>query len=167
MTRLTLSGVLDVYLSWKGRIGRAEFWAFGVALNMIWFFGTLGFAWTPMPIRMGLILIWYGLFLFGSAGLLVKRGHDRGRPAAFSLAILIVRSCAWFFAIDPNGPRWPSLIVVALILYVLVDYAILPGQKRENRYGPSPSGYGAHKNPLVLGAEGSSEPALPSEPPKA
>jgi len=116
---------------------------------------------------MGLILIWYALFLFGSAGLLVKRGHDRGRPAAFSLAILIVRSVTWFLAIQPAEPSWLWLIVAALLLYVLVDYAILPGQKRENRYGPSPSGYGAHKNPLVLGAESQPEPTLPSEPPKA
>lgn len=164
MTRLTLSGVLDVYFSWKGRIGRAEFWAFGVALNMIWFIGTIGLAGTPGPVGMVLVLAWYALFLFGSAGLMVKRGHDRGRPAAFLLAILGLRSVAWFFAIDPDGPRWPSVIVVALLLYVLVDYAILPGQKRENRYGPSPSGYGAHKNPLVLGGE---EAALPTEPPKA
>lgn len=167
MNRLTLNGVLDVYFSWKGRIGRAEFWAFGVALNMIWFFGTLGLAWAPNPIRMILILVWYALFLFGSAGLLVKRGHDRGRPAAFSLAILVVRSIMWFLAIQPREPSWLWLIVAALLLYVLIDYAILPGQKRENRYGPSPSGYGAHKNPLVLGAESPTEPALSTEPPKA
>ena len=166
MAKFSPKYALEVYLSWKGRIGRAEFWAYGVALNIVWFLVAMVLSLQPSPIAEFASLAWYLVLIALYAGLMVKRGHDRGRPAIFSVAVLAVRVCLSVAAMMTANSVF-SLIGLGLILYVLVDYAFLPGEKRENRYGPVPDGAGVNKNPLVLGAETPVEPALPSEPPKA
>lgn len=166
MAKLSPKHVLEVYVSWKGRIGRGEFWAYGVALNIIWFLVAMLLSILPSPVAEFGSLAWYLALIALYAGLMVKRGHDRGRPAIFSVAVLAVRVGLSIAALATGNSVF-SLIGLGLILYVLVDYAILPGEKRENRYGPVPDGAGVNKNPLVLGAEPPAEPTLSSEPPKA
>lgn len=166
MAKLSPKHALEVYLSWQGRIGRGEFWAYGVTLNIIWLVVAGLLTLPPSPVAEYASLCWYAILIVMYAGLLVKRGHDRGRPAIFSLAVVAAR-VGLFFAAALTANTILSLIGLALIIYVLVDYAALPGQKGTNRYGSPPSGGGANKNPLVLGGEAASEPALSSEAPKA
>lgn len=166
MAKVSPKYVLEAYLSWKGRIGRGEFWAYGVALNIVWMLVA-----TMLALQASLIgelasLVWYFVLLAFYSGLLVKRGHDRGRPAAFSFGLLVARMTLFLIGGVTGNPAF-SLIGAAIVLYVVVDYAFMPGQKHENRYGPAPDGQGLTKNPLVLGAEPPAGPTLSSEPPKA
>jgi uncharacterized membrane protein YhaH (DUF805 family) len=166
MANLAGKQVLDTYLSWKGRIGRGEFWAFGVALMIAWWvvillgglFGEIGGA-----------IVWLVAWLamtVGYAGLMVKRGHDRGRPAVWSVIVHAVRAVLQLVGLATNNDGGVLMLQGLVILYVLVDYAILPGQPKANRYGLAP-GTGSTKPQLNLGAEPPAEPTLPSEPPKA
>lgn len=167
MARLTPKHVLEVYLSWKGRIGRGEFWAYGVALNIVWMLVAALLTMAPSPGAEFASLAWYVVLLVFYSGLMVKRGHDRGRPALFSVAVIAIRACIFFAVGMGGGSAWLSVVGVALILYVLVDYAIMPGQKSTNRYGPPAYSGALNRNPLVLGAEPEGGPALSSETPKA
>lgn len=166
MAKLSHKFVLETYLSWKGRIGRGEFWAFGVALSIAWFIVIVVGGLIPQPIIGGVVVLaGSALMLVGYAGLMVKRGHDRGRPAAFSIIILTLRVLLQFVSMATDKDPGVLALQAVLVIYVLVDYAFWPGQKKANRYGPPPGGVSAQ--PLVLGAEAPAEPALPSETPKA
>lgn len=166
MSNLAGKQILETYLSWKGRIGRGEFWAFGVALNITWFAVSL-LARLFGEIAGGLIVVAaFAIMIVGTAGLMVKRGHDRGRPAAFSIVVLAIRVVLQIAAMLSNNDSGVLLLQVLVIGYVIVDYGVLPGQPKANRYGLVP-GTGSARPQLNLGAEEPVEPALPSEPPKA
>src|SRR5210317_22398 len=96
MARLTPKHVLEVYLSWKGRIGRGEFWAYGVALNIVWMLVAALLTMAPSPAAEFASLAWYVVLLVFYSGLMVKRGHDRGRPALLSVAVIAIRACIFF-----------------------------------------------------------------------
>lgn len=164
MAKLSSKYVARIYLSWKGRIGRGEFWGYGVALNVVWLIGLLLLGAIPSLVGALTILVWtLGLFA-GYSGLLVQRGHDRGRPAIFSLALLGVRLVTWVASLVLPDALWAKVAWGLVVLYILVDYSILPGQPGENRYGPAPGGAnGVNRNPLVLGGGADGEPA-PSSP---
>ena len=89
---------------------------------------------------------------------------QKGMPVYLVIPLGIVLGYAVGMGV---GSAWLSVVGVALILYVLVDYAIMPGQKSTNRYGPRASSGALNRNPLVLGAEPEGGPALSSETPKA
>ena len=161
MTKLTSRVFLDVYFDLNGRIGRGDFWAYGVALNITLFAATLGLAMIPSPWAVILTLLVSLVAIWGYTGLMLKRGHDRGRPALLSIGLVAARVVV-FLMTSVQGYT-PALIVVqgALIIYVLIDYALLPGMKGDNRYGPSPGGANFNKTPLNLDAgPGPDEPAL-------
>jgi uncharacterized membrane protein YhaH (DUF805 family) len=167
MAKFKISDVIDVYFNLKGRIGRGEFWAYGVPLSLGLYVGMALLALAPSPWGELVSLVVYAVFLWAYMGLLVKRGHDRNRPAALSILVLAARVVLAF-----TGGFLGSTPVIlglqgALIIYVLVDYAILPGKPGANRYGPSPSGLG-NKTPLVLGGDRPGDsPVLPASSPEA
>lgn len=166
MVKLAQKEILDAYLSWKGRIGRGEFWAFGVALSIAWWVVTLlGGLFGEIGGGIVALAAWLAMTV-GYAGLMVKRGHDRGRPAAWSVIVHAIRSLLLLVSVATNNDGGVVMLQGLLILYVLVDYAILPGQPKANRYGMAP-GSGSSKPQLNLGAEEPAEPTLSSEPPKA
>ena len=161
MTKLTHRVFLDVYFDLNGRIGRGDFFAYGAALNITLFAAILGLAMIPSPWAVILTLLVSLVAFWGYTGLMVKRGHDRGRPAVLSIGLVAVRLVV--FVMTSVQGYTPTLVVVqaGLIIYVLIDYVLLPGMKGANRYGPSPGGANFNKTPLNLGAEpGSGEAAL-------
>lgn len=154
-------------LSFAGRAGRAEFWTTNVAVNIASL--VLSYAITFAQARgvlpgvaaeLASLLLAIGVLWFGLS-VLVRRGHDRGRPAIFSV-VLFVGITAGFvmMSLQKTNPITTSGISLLLLLIFLVmlgwqviDYAFWPGQPRTNRYG-SPGRYnpGDKTPPLVLGA---------------
>lgn len=167
MAKFKISDVVDVYFNLKGRIGRGDFWAYGVPLTLFLYLAMAVLGRAPSPWGELASLAVYAVFLWAYMGLMVKRGHDRNRPAVFSILVLAVR-VALALAVGLLGPA-PLIVglLVVVILYVLIDYALLPGQHGANRYGPSPSGLGG-TTPLVLGGDDAADgSALPASSPKA
>lgn len=165
MAKLSPKHVLEIYLSGKGRMGRGEFWAYGVALTVALALVIVASHFAPSPIGEILTLVVVLAMLWGYGVLLIKRGHDRGRPAWFSILVLLARVIVEFVGGALDNPPALLLAQVALAIYVFIDYAVMPGKGGANRYGP-PIG-GVNKNPLVLGGNAPTEPALSSEAPKA
>jgi uncharacterized membrane protein YhaH (DUF805 family) len=122
MTPLT-----DLFLTSSGRSGRAAFVLEGGVLLALWAtFDVLA------PLRARDLVGWIvaAALLYSSACILSQRLHDRGRSGWWSGLILLAFAMAWP---RPQAPLdW--LAAVALIL-VVVDLALLPGQKAFNRYG--------------------------------
>jgi uncharacterized membrane protein YhaH (DUF805 family) len=167
MAKFKISDVVDVYFNLKGRIGRGEFWAYGVPLSLVFYLAVAVSTLAPSPWGELACLVVYAVFLWAYMGLLVKRGHDRDRPAVLSILVLAARVVLALTGAFVGGSPLIIGLQAALILYVLVDYALLPGKLGPNRYGPSPSGLG-NKTPLVLGGDEASDgAALPASSPKA
>jgi uncharacterized membrane protein YhaH (DUF805 family) len=96
-----------------------------------------------LPVRLGIDL----LFLWPSAAIVVKRGHDRNRSTAYSgvvLAVLYGLSTAYSILVTRGRMTEAmlcSLVVLVGAIYMLIDYGIIDGTKGPNRYGPSPKGH--------------------------
>jgi uncharacterized membrane protein YhaH (DUF805 family) len=167
MAKFRLKSALSPYFSAKGRIGRGEFWGYSLLLGFV--STTVAFLLSLLPFPVGELLalgVW-GLALVAHGSLLVSRGHDRGRPAVFSILVLVLRIAASIAAeIWGEAPLFLAVQVI-LIVYVFIDYGCMPGRPGPNRYGPSPSGLGVTP-PLVLGEDPAPEAsALPASPPNA
>lgn len=165
MVTLNSRHVIEIYLSGKGRIGRGEFWAYGVALTVVLALVLVGGHFAPSPFSEILALAVVVATVWGYGALLIKRGHDRGRPGWFSILVFLAR-----LAIEVAGglieASTPLMLVqVAVAFYIFVDYALMPGVSGTNRYGPP--AIGLNKNPLVLGGEPTLDAALPGGTPKA
>lgn len=120
----------DLFLTSSGRIGRIAFLIGAGVLLAIWAaFDLL----APLKARdlMGWLVA--AALLYSAACLLSQRLHDRGRSGWWSGPILLAFAMAWP---RPQAPfDW---IALALLVLVVVDLALLPGQKTFNRYGASP-----------------------------
>lgn len=133
---------------------RSEYWITSIGLAIIRMVATfagaavLGVNWVQagnaLPLRIGLDL----LFLWPYAAVAIKRGHDRNRPAAYTGALLAAMyGLSWISAAILASGLFAvvgviSLGVLALALYMLVDYGFIDGTQGPNRYGPSPKGIG-------------------------
>ena len=167
MAKFKIRDVVDVYFKLKGRIGRGDFWAYGVPLTLFLYAATAVSGLAPSPWGMLASLAVYAVVVWAYMGLMVKRGHDRNRPAVFSILVLGARvALALTIAFLGNIPLVMGLLA-AVVIYVLIDYALLPGQPGANRYGPSPSGLGGTTPPVLGGDEAADSSALPASAPKA
>lgn len=135
-----MTALSDLYLHSSGRIGRAAFVGGVLPLIAVWAAFDL--------LAPGFVQRWIGwlvgaaLFYLGAC-VLSQRLHDRGRSGWWSGLILIAFAICW-----PQGSSWPEApldwLWAALLLAVVVDLAILPGQTTFNRYGaPQKSERGA------------------------
>lgn len=143
-------GLARALLSLDGRLTRRGFWMTFLALATL--FLTVEFVGIAMlsaarpfgsatqgrslvaPLETGLqiLMIWPAL------ATVVRRGHDRGRPAAASLALLAALALPGVFAaVLPAGPR--LVFQLAVLGWIWVDYGLLRGETVANRYGPPPA----------------------------
>jgi uncharacterized membrane protein YhaH (DUF805 family) len=140
-------------LSFKGRLRRSHYWVTSFALGIVKAVLTVILAAVSGQIETkdggfasGVVEL---LFLWPTLALLVKRGHDRNRPARFSLGVLAVAIAVILggAALTVSGHR--ALMVACIVIgvggcgYLLVDYGFIDGTQGPNRYGPSPKGIGA------------------------
>jgi uncharacterized membrane protein YhaH (DUF805 family) len=117
MTQQSQHNWAGFLFSFKGRIGRKPFWIF----NLIVFMGAilLGFFTEPAQDLSNEQLAFMLWVLWPSLAVQAKRWHDIDRPA-------------WWILIN--------LIPIAGPLWALFENGFVPGTRRENRYGPDPSG---------------------------
>ncbi len=136
-------------LRFDGRLTRRGFWMTFLALATV--FLTVEFVALAMlsaarpfasatqglallrPLEAGLQL----LAVWPALATLVRRGHDRGRPAVASLLLCAALVAPGLLAaVLPTGPRLLAQVVV--LGWILGDYGLLPGEVGTNRYGPDP-----------------------------
>lgn len=137
----------------RGRALRLEWWltSLGIGVGRIVAL-IVGMAVTGLrmdepraiPLRLAVDLA----FLWPSAAIVIRRGHDRNRPAVYSgvvLGAVYAPGMAFGLLIDAgynNTGVICGLTVVVGWVYMLVDYGLLKGSDGPNRYGPSPKGRG-------------------------
>ncbi len=154
--------IVQKLFSFQGRLSRLDWWAYGVALNIVGaaltgLFSALfikpeatlwGSATAPaqmVGLAVSAVLVWPSL------ALTVKRRHDRDRPGWMMGLLFIVmvtlNSFPILYVILPlavweHWGWWPTVafcfFMLALWIAILVLLGIRPGTPGPNRYGPSP-----------------------------
>jgi uncharacterized membrane protein YhaH (DUF805 family) len=140
-------------LSYRGRSGRGTYWTTNILLNLVAIALTLASRLAP---EVGVVqacillatILWYIVVIWIGTAVMVRRGHDRGRPALWSLLVFATAS-AGFIALGIFPNPIVVLILAVTVLYQIIDYAFSPGDPKVNRYGSSHSG-SVTKEPLVL-----------------
>ena len=120
----------DLFLTSSGRIGRVAFVVGAVGVLALWAaFDLLA------PLKAHDLVGWLvaAALLYSGACLLSQRLHDRGRSGWWSGLILLAFAMAWP---RPQAPL--DWVAAAVMILVVVDLALLPGQKAFNRYGAPP-----------------------------
>jgi uncharacterized membrane protein YhaH (DUF805 family) len=140
-------GGLKKYFTLKDRLSVLEYWRFQVRLGLA---AAVVISATAVATSAG---GWLGAFPFAfifpllAAGIsvVVRRLHDRGKSAWWLLLFLVAPGALAGFAEPLAGSNRTAavaglLMLPALILWMWfwIEIAIIPGQKRANRYGPDP-----------------------------
>ncbi|MCC8365041.1 MULTISPECIES: DUF805 domain-containing protein [Xenorhabdus] len=124
--------------SFKGRIGRREFWiGIGICFALIFILLTLH-GMNVLPMNFAAVCT--ALILYPTAAIFSKRLHDRNKRGGWALLLIL----AWFLlSLDWNmlAPIWqwgigrfiPTLIFVMIIL----DCGVFRGTEGANRFGES------------------------------
>ncbi len=143
--------VVRAALSFEGRAGRRAVWMTLVAL-VVTLSATVYIA-APLiqffrgePVRSAretaarvapVLLVEEWLFIWPVTAVLVRRGHDRGYPAARTLAVWTVfLGLGLLAAVLPLTAR--LALQTALFVYLLADYGCTPGARGANGYGADP-----------------------------
>ncbi len=153
--------LIEGLFGFEGRMRRSEFWLMSIGVGVIKFVlalvisGLMGLAVTDPRgsyVRIGLDV----LFFWPALAFAVKRGHDRNRSTAYSIALTVIMAALGFAMIALAAPVTAAganvdmgavgvlalvwLIYVAVLIYWFVDYGCLDGTKGRNRFGASPKG---------------------------
>ncbi|MCW7762002.1 DUF805 domain-containing protein [Photorhabdus luminescens] len=122
--------------SFKGRIGRREFWiGIGVCLALMFVILTIQ---GMNSLTMHYAVFALALVMYPAAAMMVKRLHDRNKRGGWSLLLLLA---GLLIAVDWGGmaPFWqwgigrfiPTLIIVMMVL----DCGVFRGTDGPNRFG--------------------------------
>lgn len=146
-------------LGLKGRLRRSHYWVTSFALGIVKAVLTVILAAALGQIETkdggfasGAVEL---LFLWPTLALLVKRGHDRNRPALFSIGALAAGLVAAIVIAATQYRDAPALSVVCLVVilgcfgFLAIDYGFIDGTQGPNRYGPSPKGIGAESQDVA------------------
>ena len=160
--------LLSFLFSPTGRVRRRDYWFYGLAVtavsaiaqfaghqvitghpaaDFVTDLGRLsGPAWPPLKIyiwALTLVFLWPGICIS------IKRWHDRNRPAWIPI-VIYVANFAWSLSAPYVGPttahpnQWVYygglIILLAMVIWQLVECGCLDGTKGPNTYGPSPKG---------------------------
>ncbi|MFZ0904815.1 MAG: DUF805 domain-containing protein [Mycobacterium sp.] len=149
-----------LYTSFDGRINRQPYWIAAIILALVNLVISLvvgrllGVSIMPPDFRFMLVsLVLTVLFLYPAAALMVKRLHDRDRPAwlaALFLAAALIKSVTDLIGMTGNqfNPNMLVLllsgigtIVFAIVgIWAFVELGCLRGSVGTNQYGPDPLG---------------------------
>jgi uncharacterized membrane protein YhaH (DUF805 family) len=75
----------------------------------------------------------YPPLFYCGACVLSKRLHDRGRSGWWAALVLVAVVAVW-----PHPESFWDFFFTLVLLWALVDLAIMPGEAGTNRYGPNP-----------------------------
>lgn len=143
------SFLIRLLFSFRGRIKRLDYLlaSLGLAVGrVVVLILALALVRGQMDDSKGLVvrLILDVGFFWPSAAIVIKRGHDRNKPAWLSgvvLAAVYGPGVAFGFLMDAdhnNAGAVCALVVLAGWIYMLIDYGLIDGTLGPNRYGPSP-----------------------------
>jgi uncharacterized membrane protein YhaH (DUF805 family) len=143
--------LVEGLFGFDGRMRRSEFWLLSIGLGVINFVLTAVLAGLMGQDLMqargsGIGVITALLFLWPTLALTAKRGHDRNRPTAYSVVLLVGMNAVAYASsfLSAFGQQLLGgvllLLWMALVIYFFVDYGCLDGTKGRNRYGLSPKG---------------------------
>ncbi len=130
------------FFSYRGRLGRGAYFACNVVIYLLGLPFRLAQAYADSNALPGLSLAagLTSLFIVWPAtAVIVKRGHDRNRPAWFSIGLFIAVTTALTVAQTMRSPM-AIAAVFGLGLYQLVEYLILPASAKAKRYDLRPTG---------------------------
>ena len=147
--------LIEGLFSFEGRFRRSEYWIASIGIGVVRMVvlliagATMGVGMTEvsqsLPLRIGLDLV----FLWPSAAVAIKRGHDRNRSTLLTcvlLSIIYVTSEAATALTAAGGGSVmaggvAALLMFPVVIYMFIDYGLIDGTKGPNRYGPSPKGH--------------------------
>ena len=145
-------GYREQFLGFRGRLKRADFWVCMLCLSLLSLcLNFAGAAVMGLPLdglvhhptvglAVVLVLLWPMLAVW------TKRGHDRGRPMAWTLSTLLALNVLGLLVMAANGTAYP--LYLAVMIYAFVDYGVLAGAPGDNRYGPPPSAVAGPPPPM-------------------
>lgn len=144
--------LIDLLLSFKGRIGRKAWWLGFIIVNAASLVGgafldpTFMTEDAPAPPNLALTL-WLLAWIIPGTAIVVKRLNDRDYApwlgyAFGALAVLFTIAEAWGYFLDPERLTlaehfvlWPFMVFA---LAVIGDNGFRRGTPGQNRYGPDP-----------------------------
>ena len=134
---------MEDYTVFEGRASRSEFWWYALALLIVAFFvGIPALFLSFIPYAPHILAFAFVLAIFTpTLAVIVRRLHDTGRSAWWSLGFVVslIYDLAGFIA--PTGFNTPLLLVgTVLRLYniALLVFMALPGNSGENKYRANP-----------------------------
>lgn len=143
--------LIEGLFGFEGRMRRSEFWLMSIGLGMVNFVITALIAVmlgqdVANARGSGVGLFTSVLLLWPYLALMAKRGHDRNRPTAYSVILVIglnVMAYASSFLVAMGQEVVGGLALmfwIVVAIYWFVDYGCLDGTKGRNRFGASPKG---------------------------
>lgn len=145
--------LIDGLFRFDGRFRRSEYWIASIGLGVVRFViyvsvaAAMGVGMVEaskmLPLRIGLDLV----FLWPSAAIAIKRGHDRNRSALFTGVLLAliygVSEVSGILTVAGNAMAGGvvALLMFPVLIYMFIDYGLIDGTKGPNRYGASPKGH--------------------------
>lgn len=98
---------------------------------------VLGALYGAVPPTLHWITGWfvYPALFYPATCVLSKRLHDRGRSGWWATLILIAIVICW-----PHPDGFMDFVFFLVLVWALVELAILPGEQGANRYGVNPLG---------------------------
>jgi len=119
-----------LFLSPHGRLARAPFWLAAAILIivLILYESVVGAAlhWVTG-------WIFYPIMVFCGVCVLSKRLHDRGRSGWWAALVLFSMMAVW-----PHTPGFFDFIFGLVMIWAVVELAVMTGEQGANRFGVSP-----------------------------
>ncbi len=122
---------MELFLSSTGRLARAPF----LIASLVLFAITLVYESVVGP-----VLHWftgwfvYPALLFCGACVLSKRLHDRGRSGWWAGLVLLALIAVW-----PRPVGFFDFLFSLVLIWAVVELAVLGGEPGANRFGPNPA----------------------------
>jgi uncharacterized membrane protein YhaH (DUF805 family) len=129
-----MHGYVDLktlFVSAEGRLARTPFLVAMALLLLLLVVYEAVFGGQTLQLLTGWLA--YPLFIYFGVCLLSKRLHDRGKSGWYAAVIV-----AAFIAMWPVPQGVLDFLFAVVLLWAVVELAILPGEQGPNRYGPNP-----------------------------
>ena len=121
----------DLFLSATGRLARTPFLiGAGILIGLLVFYEGF-FPGLYRHLLTGWLV--YPAAIYAGACVLSKRLHDRGKSGWWAALILLAAGVAW-----PHPAGFFDFALVLVVIWAVIELAVLPGEQGANRFGPSP-----------------------------
>ena len=118
----------ELFFSSSGRVGRLPFLLAAVLLIVL-----LALYQSALGDNVFTGVFAYPILFFSGACVLSKRLHDRGRSGWWTAVILFAFIMVW-----PHPEGVLVMLGVLVMIWAIVELALMPSEQGSNRYGPNP-----------------------------